>query len=284
MAARQWVIVTGASTGIGRACALRLAARGTHVLAGVRKPADGERLVEAADGHLTPLIVDVAHDDSIAAAAVEIEKHVGDDALVGLVNNAGIAVGGLQETMPRAQWQRQFDVNVLGVTEMTRTVLPHLLASRGRVVNISSAGGRVASPFLGPYHASKFALEAITDGLRMELRPFGVWAACVEPGAVKTEIWGKGNALIRELSETLPPETLARYEAGLASVEAFTRSAAQRGVAPDAVAKKVEHALFASRPKTRYLVGTDAHIMVFMKWLLPDRWFEAAAAALVSRG
>lgn len=281
-----WVVVTGASTGIGRACALRLAARGTSVLAGVRSDDDGQRLVEAAGeakDRLVPLRLDVTDADSIAQAVTAVAERLDGAPLLGLVNNAGIALGGLQEFMPHAVWQRQFDVNVFGVINTTRALLPLLLAAKGRVVNISSVGGIIASPFMGPYHASKFAVEAITAGLRMELRPFGVWAACVEPGAVKTEIWRKADTLIDEIKGELSAEALQRYRAGLAAMEHFTTDAAKRGVSPDAVAKRVEHALLAPRPRARYLVGTDAHLMVLFHWLLPTRWFEALVAKLTSR-
>lgn len=277
------VVVTGASTGIGRACALRMARGGATVFAGVRKLADGEPLVAQGGPRVQPVLLDVTDADNIAAFAEALPDRLGDLPLTGLVNNAGIAVGGLQEYLPRSEWQRQFDVNVHGVIETTRALLPLLLKFKGRVVNISSMGGRVSSPYMAPYHASKFAVEAITDSLRMELRPFGVWAACVEPGAVKTEIWGKGNALIERLRNELPGEALERYDSGLAVMSKFTVDAAQRGVSADAVAEKVEHALLSGRPKTRYLVGRDANTMVFLKWLLPDRVFEAMVAAFMSR-
>jgi NAD(P)-dependent dehydrogenase (short-subunit alcohol dehydrogenase family) len=278
---RDAVVITGASTGIGRATALHLAGKGLRVLAGVRKPGDGEAVVKAlgsedraAGGSIEPLIIDVADGDSIARAVAEVGERLGGSRLVGLVNNAGIALGGPQEHLALSEWRRQFEVNVFGLVDVTQQLLPHLLAARGRVVNISSMGGKVSTPFMAPYSASKFAVEAITDALRMELAPFGVWAACVEPGAVKTEIWKKADDQIVERKTELPAMEQQRYAELMTAMEKFTARAARTGVDAIKVARAVEHALLAKRPRTRYPVGPDAHVGIFLRWLLPDRAFE----------
>lgn len=281
MAMDSAVLITGASTGIGRACALRLAEAGHRVFAGVRKEADGVRLAEEGGAGIEPIIIDVAHEDSIGAAHEQVRAALGEHRLVGLVNNAGIAVGGPQETLPLSDWRRQFDVNVFGAVETTRRFFGMLLEARGRVVNISSVGGRISSPFMAPYSASKFALEALTDGLRIEIRPLGMWAACIEPGAVKTEIWKKGTAQIDELKDKLPAEIQDRYKSAISGMEKFTSSASQRGVPADRVAKAVEHALFARRPRARYPVGPDARILIALRWLLPDALFDRLLARAV---
>ena len=174
-------LVTGASTGIGRACATHLAGLGFHVLAGVRDPAD------APDG-LEPLLLDVTSESDVAAAA----ERVGGE-LHALVNNAGIAISGPVEIVPVEEWRRLMEVNLLGQVAVTRALLPAILRARGRVVNMSSISGRVANPLFGPYAASKFALEAVSDALRREVGPHGVRVVSVEPGGIATPIWGKGH-------------------------------------------------------------------------------------------
>ena len=266
------------SSRIGRATALYLAERGLRVFAGVRKPADGEALVEGlqsgATGSIEPIIIDVAKGDSIAQAATELGERLGGSRLVGLVNNAGIAIGGPQEFMPLEDWRRQFEVNVFGLVDTTQKVLPHLLRSKGRVVNIGSIGGRVATPMTAAYAASKFAVRAITDALRMELQSFGVWTACVEPGAIKTEIWRKADEQIETYAANTPADQQARYRPLFEALVRFSARGAKGGAEPIAVARKVEHALLSSRPRTHYLVGVDAHMLATLRWLLPQRTLE----------
>lgn len=268
------VMITGASTGIGRATALHLASKGLRVLAGVRKPSDGESLVAEGGQRVEPILIDVADSESVARAAGELDERLGSSRLLGLVNNAGIAIGGPQEFLPLAEWRRQLEVNVLGLVDTTQKVLPLLLRDRGRVINVSSIGGRVATPLMGPYGASKFAVEAITDSLRMELRAFGVWAACVQPGAIKTEIWTKGDTQIQAYESSMPVDARERYAPLTAAMKRFTVRGATQGVPPVRVARAIEHALLAKRPRTRYVVGPDAKMLTFLRWLLPDRALE----------
>jgi NAD(P)-dependent dehydrogenase (short-subunit alcohol dehydrogenase family) len=265
------VLVTGASSGIGEACAWRLARRGFEVFGGVRRQEDGRRLEEAA---IRPLMLDITAPDQVAAAA----EAVGDE-LHGLVNNAGVALAGPLELLPVDEVRRQLEVNVIGQIAVTQALLPALRRARGRIVLMGSIGGRSALPFLGPYAASKFALEAVADSLRLELRPFGVHVSIVEPGSIKTPIWTKGTARAEELRERFPDGAEELYGA---AINRFRKVALARGLAgvdPDEVAKAVEHALIADRPRARYLVGRDARLRRRLERLpvrLRDRLLERA--------
>jgi NAD(P)-dependent dehydrogenase (short-subunit alcohol dehydrogenase family) len=239
------VLVTGASSGIGAACAVRLRDRGWRVLAGVRREGS------APDG-CEELILDVTD-----PPALELDE------LHGLVNNAGVAVAGPLECLPPDELRRQLEVNVVGQLRVTQLCLPALRKARGRVVNMGSISGLNALPLLGAYAMSKFALEAMTDSLRVELEPWGIHVAIVEPGTIRTPIW------TRERRDP-PSEALALYGARL---DAFRRLAVRRGTSgapPEAVADVVEHALTAEKPKTRYLVGRDAKLRARVE-RLPDR-------------
>jgi NAD(P)-dependent dehydrogenase (short-subunit alcohol dehydrogenase family) len=267
------VVVTGASSGIGEACALRLARGGFDVFAGARKDEDLERL-DALHERITPLRLDVADESSVAAA----KAHVGDRALAGLVNNAGISVTGPLEFIPLDELRRQLEVNVIGQVGVTQAFLPGIRAAPGRIVYIGSVGGRVALPLLSPYNASKFALEGISDSLRRELRGLGVHVAIVEPGAVATRIWDKGVGAADELRQEAPPEAEAVYGKLMDSVRGEAMKAADDAVPADEVAQAVEHALTAPKPKTRYPVGKDAKQRIRASALLPDRVFDRLVA------
>ncbi len=265
------VVITGASTGIGRACALRLDRMGWHVFAGVRKPSDGEALRAKASERLTPVEIDVTDEASIARAAEQAVEATGDEGLGGLVNNAGISVAGPLEFLPLDELRRQLEVNVTGQVAVTQAFMPLIRQGNGRVVFMGSISGRLATPFLGPYAASKFALEAIADALRMELRPWGIQVSIVEPGSIATPIWDKGQAAADELEQRISPRARELYDPAIAAVRQAARDAAARGVPPGRVAKAVAHALTARRPKTRYLIGNDARVQLALASLLPDR-------------
>jgi NAD(P)-dependent dehydrogenase (short-subunit alcohol dehydrogenase family) len=256
-------VVTGASSGIGEACALRLARAGWRVLAGVRTGSDGERLGGLG---LEPVTLDVADAASIAAAA----ERLADGELHGLVNNAGIAVSMPLEFLPLEEFRRQLEVNLVGQLAVTQAFLPHLRRAHGRIVNVGSIAGRSSLPFLGAYAASKHALEAVTDALRVELRPFGIEVAIVEPATIATPIWTKGGENVRRLLEGLPPDVLTLYGERMAAFRQAATAAAERAEPAEDVAKVVEHALTAERPKTRYLVGRDARRRSRVE-RLPDR-------------
>jgi NAD(P)-dependent dehydrogenase (short-subunit alcohol dehydrogenase family) len=268
------VVVTGASTGIGEACARLLAERGFTVLAGVRKDADGERLRDHVPQRIEPLRIDVTDQAAIEAAAAKLSERP----LAGLVNNAGVAVSGPLEFLPIEELRRQLEVNLIGQVAVTQALLPALRAGRGRIVNIGSVGGRVAAPLLGPYAASKFAMEGITDSLRRELHGSGVGVSIVEPGAVATPIWDKGQAAADGLLEQSPPEAERHYGHLIRAIRAEAEKAARRAVPPARVAEAVLHALTARRPRTRYVVGRDARMRIAVAGLLPDRVFDALVA------
>jgi NAD(P)-dependent dehydrogenase (short-subunit alcohol dehydrogenase family) len=275
------VVVTGSSTGIGRASALALAREGLTVFAGVRKPEDGEALAAAAEGELEPLALDIADGASIAAATERVREATADR-LAGLVDNAGIVVPGPVEAVDLDELRRQLEVNVVGQVAVTQALLPMIRAARGRVVLMSSIGGRMSFPHLSAYNASKHALEAIGDSLRQEMRQFGVEVAIVEPGAVATPFWDKGHAEAPKARAAMGPQLL---EPGpeLDQLEAASRKTAARGVAPERVADAVVHALTAAKPRTRYLVGVDAKIQAQLRRLLPDRVLDRLIARELRR-
>jgi NAD(P)-dependent dehydrogenase (short-subunit alcohol dehydrogenase family) len=276
-----YVVVTGASSGIGEACARHLATQGFNVFAGVRKEADGERL---AGGHIEPLIIDVADDASVAAAAEQVRGAVAGAGLAGVVNNAGIAVAAPLEFVPIEEFQRQLEVNVTGVLRTTQAMLPLIRQrGRGRIVNISSIGGRVALPMVGPYNASKFAVEGLSDALRRELRPWGIHVAVIEPGAVATPIWDKSTTAADEIQKAGPPEVEQLYGEVIAKIREESQKNAVEGVPPQEVAEAVAHALTAEKPKTRYLVGRDAKVRAPVAKMLPDRVMDAAISRAIGQ-
>lgn len=272
------VVVTGASTGIGRTTALHLDSLGMTVHAGVRKRADADELATVGSERLRPLKIDVTEPDEIAAAAEQVRATCGSEGLRGLVNNAGVAVPGPIEFIPMADFRNQIEVNLIGQVAVTQAFMPLLRAGAGRVVNITSIGGRIAFPFMGAYHAAKFGLEATSDALRRELQPWGIHVAVIEPGSVATAIWERGEATADRVRGEMPPPAEDFYGETLDRYAGVLKKTAERGVDPAEVAKAVEHAITSSRPKTRYLVGTDAKIQARVAKYLPDRWFDRLVA------
>ena len=266
------VVITGASTGIGRACALHLDRIGWRVFAGVRKTADGETLRRQAAGVLTPILIDVTSTSSLTAAVEIVTKNVGEAGLAGLVNNAGVAVAGPLEFLPLAELRRQLEVNVIGQVAVTQAFLPLLRQGHGRVVNMGSVSGRIAMPLMGPYAASKFALEALTDALRVELAPWNIQVSIIEPGSIATPIWDKSVAMADEIIENLPPPAHRYYGSVMATVRQQAIQAGRIAIPPQAVAEAVTQALTARRPKTRYLVGRGVWLAVLFARFVPDRW------------
>jgi NAD(P)-dependent dehydrogenase (short-subunit alcohol dehydrogenase family) len=271
------VLVTGASTGIGRATALRLAGFGWRVFAGVRKEADAESLRQEASLGLVPVILDVTDPEQIAAAAVQIERESDSGGLDGLVNNAGVAVPGPLETIPLEDLRHQLEVNLIAYVAVTQAMLPLVRRAEGRIVFLASIGGRIAFPFGGPYHASKFATEAIGDVFRQELRPWGIEVAIIEPGSIDTPIWGRGQDKAEEI-EAKSPQTNLLYGAALDKFRKVIEDTAERGIPPEKVAKAISHALESSRPKTRYLVGLDAQLQARIQLFIPTRLFDRIVA------
>ncbi len=267
----RFVLITGASTGIGAACALGCAKEGMTVFAGVRNLQDGDVLRERGGHAIAPLHLDVTDSESIVRAAQAVAQRVGENGLSGLVNNAGVAIGSPLELIPIPQLRKQLEVNVIGQIAVTQALLPLLRMARGRIVNMGSIAGRGTIPVMGPYSASKFALEALTDALRMELRPWGIEVSIIEPGAIATPIWNKSIHQALELETVVSAEGRRLYETTVQRVKKAVEDAASRAIPVDAVVEVVLHALTAARPKTRYLVGKDAKIRAFMVKWFPDR-------------
>lgn len=276
MSGRRTVLVTGASTGIGRATALELARSGFTVLAGVRKPEDGEALQASASGELEPVIIDVTDSASIEAAAAALGERSGG--LAGLVNNAGIAYTGPLEFVALDDLRHQLEVNLIGHLAVTQAMLPALRNARGRIVNVTSIGGLVATPFFGPYVASKFALEAVSDCLRIELRPWGIETVAIEPGSAATEIWDSGQSIADETRGRMGPEAEKLYGAALDQTQRISAQTGARGIPPEEVARVIHKALTVRRPRARYTVGRDAIGMKFASRLLPDRLWDRIVA------
>lgn len=272
------VVITGASTGIGAACALHLDKLGLRVFAGVRRQTDAEALKSKASSRLMAIALDVADSLSVSTAASAVAGAVGDAGLDGLVNNAGVVVTGPVEFLPLPELRRQLEINVVGQVAVTQAFLPLIRAARGRIVNMGSIAGRLATPFSSAYGASKFALEALTDALRLELAPWGISVSIIEPGAVATPIWEKGMKNGAAMLAAAPPEALVLYAEALEAFKRTSEHAAKNAADPMDVARAVEHALTAAKPKTRYVVGRQARIGAAMALLVPDRMRDTMVA------
>jgi NAD(P)-dependent dehydrogenase (short-subunit alcohol dehydrogenase family) len=273
-------LVTGASTGIGRATALRLDADGWRVFAGVRREEDAESLRAEGSARLTPVMLDVTDAGAIAAAAELLEAELGSAGLNGLVNNAGVAVPSPLETIPIEDFRRQVEVNLTGQVAVTQAMLPLIRSARGRIVFISSIGGRIAFPLTGAYHAAKWGIEAAGDVFRQELRPWGISVSIVEPGSIDTPIWDRGEQTADEIGARTPHRE-ELYGKAIASYRKVTRDLAKRGIPPAKVAAVIEHALTARRPRTRYLVGLDAKLQARAKIFIPTRVFDRIVARIM---
>jgi NAD(P)-dependent dehydrogenase (short-subunit alcohol dehydrogenase family) len=273
---QEIAIITGASTGMGAATARELARRGFHVLAGVRRDRDADAIKGPG---IDPLIIDITNPDHIRALATRVHGDPQGRTVRALVNNAAIAVNAPVEVFAIDEWRRLFEVNLFGHIAVTQTLLPALIRSKGRVVNISSVGGRIAMATYGPYASAKFALEAVSDSLRREIAPFGVQVVVVEPGAVRTEMAGRAIAAAHELASIMTPEQSQRY-GGL--VQAITAQAAwftESGLSADAAAKVIAKAVTARKPRTRYTIGRDAALLTLSARILPDRILDRVFAA-----
>jgi NAD(P)-dependent dehydrogenase (short-subunit alcohol dehydrogenase family) len=275
MADRGFVLVTGASRGIGRSVALELARQGFSVFSGVRRAVDGEDLLRAASGDVRPLLLDVTNAESITAAEVEVRRATTGGKLSGLVNNAAVALFGPFEQTPLAAIDALFRVNVMGVVAVTQRFLPLLRQSLGRIVNISSVNGKLSFPFSSFYSASKFALEALSDALRAELLPWDINVSVVEPGTTRTDIRSQAALNWTECRGSLGPDERALYERAYMSLRDLLPQVDSGAADHLHVVEAVHHALTAESPNTRYLVGPDTQ-----QWMetaaLPDRERDAA--------
>lgn len=243
------------------------------MVAGVRSEAAAQDLEEHGPAGLMPVTLDVTDAGSIDAA-YQATAETTERGLAGIVNNAGVALAAPLEFVPLGQFRRQLEVNLVGPLAVTQRFLPLVRAAGGRVINIGSIGGRISHPFMGPYGASKFGLEALTDALRQELRPWGIHVAIIEPGSVATPIWAKGSAASEVLLEELPAAARELYASRMSAMRSFAERVGRRGMPPRAVARVVAEALTAPRPRTRYLVGGDARAQIALATLLPDRLFD----------
>ena len=273
---QELAIVTGASTGIGAATARELARRGFHVLAGVRRDRDADAIRGPG---IEPLIIDITIPDHIEALAARVHGDPQGRAVRALVNNAAIQANVPIEAFAIDEWRNMFEVNLFGQIAVTQALLPALIRSRGRVVNISSVGGKVAMATYGPYAGTKFALEAVSDSLRRELAPSGVQVVVVEPGAVRTEMLGRAIATADELMSAMTSEQSQRYGPLVHAVTTQAVSSTKSGLPADAAAKVIAKAVTARKPRTRYTVGRDAALITRLARLLPDRTLDRVLAA-----
>jgi NAD(P)-dependent dehydrogenase (short-subunit alcohol dehydrogenase family) len=271
------VVVTGASTGIGRATALSLDREGYRVFAGVRKQEDAEALSQVGSDRLAPITIDVTEERSISSVEQELQRAVGEDGLVGLVNNAGVGGGGPIEVTPIDDFRDVLEVNLIGQVAVTQALLPLIRKAKGTIVFIASIGGRVASPFLSPYNTSKFGIEALGESLRHELRPWEIDVVIVEPGSIDTDIWEKGAETMRDRIAKMPENARRLYGKQMARFGEVLTETASRGISPEKVAKVIHKAIAADNPRHRYLVGIDAKIGARLKGTLPDRTFSKLA-------
>jgi NAD(P)-dependent dehydrogenase (short-subunit alcohol dehydrogenase family) len=268
------VVITGSSTGIGRACALMLDRNGFRVFAGVRKEADGDALRSVASESLTPVHVDVTDAASIQAMAEEVCSEVGEAGLHGLVNNAGTTLPCPIEYLPLDGFRRQLEVNLVGPLAVTQALLPALRLGQGRVVNVTSAAGRAGVPLMAPYVSAKHGLEGLSDVMRLEFRQLGIQVAVIEPGFVGTEMSGKLQRDTEGAVGSLPDEGRRRYGPALGKLAEGIGKHAATGSPPEVIAKDVLHALTSKRPHTRYPSGAGAKPMLFMRRILSDRRFD----------
>jgi NAD(P)-dependent dehydrogenase (short-subunit alcohol dehydrogenase family) len=265
------VLVTGASRGIGRATALRLADAGYDVYAAIRQPADADSLIGEGRPRLTPVTLDITDADQIAALDGVLPAR-----LDGLVNNAGIVVGGPLEVLPPDELRRQLEVNVVGQVAVTQALIPRLRAARGRLVFVSSVSGLIVTPTMGAYNASKFALEAIADVFRLELAPWGIRVVSVLPAQTDTDLWRTAEDVLDTAAGSLDPVQRELYAEHIEGMRrAIPKS--QKVAAPvDAVAKTIEKALTTSRPRARYIVGASPRVQVALAKVMPTPVLDAA--------
>jgi NAD(P)-dependent dehydrogenase (short-subunit alcohol dehydrogenase family) len=267
------VVISGASKGIGRATALHLDAIGFRVFAGVRTEKDAHELRAAASERLEPVQLDVTSSASVASAAESIREEA-PTGLAGIVNNAGIVVPGPLECLPLDRLREQLEVNVIGVLAVTQAFMPAIRTGHGRVVNVSSLNGRVASPFAGAYAISKFGLEGLSDALRMELRHWGIPVVVIQPGAVETPIWETSARRAAAIAKEIPDEGKKLYGRVMTALTERAARPPKRAIPPARVARVVAHALTTRRPKTRYRVGRDARLATVLAAVLPDRLID----------
>jgi NAD(P)-dependent dehydrogenase (short-subunit alcohol dehydrogenase family) len=270
------VLITGASSGIGRATAMRMDAAGWLVFAGVRSDRDAKSLESESSARLCPLRLDITSSEQIAAAAGRVSSAVGEDGLDGLVNNAGITIPCPLEVMPADDFQRLVAVNLTGQFATTQALLPQLRAAKGRIIFVSSISGRKAIPMLAAYSASKAGLNTLADGFRQELRRWKIGVSIIEPGAVETPIWDRGESEFESAVERSPVDAEHLYGKLIERFRGLADRALSKRISPQHVVAAIEHALTADRPRSRYLVGLDSKGQALAIGLVPDRVLDFA--------
>jgi NAD(P)-dependent dehydrogenase (short-subunit alcohol dehydrogenase family) len=268
---RGAVVITGASSGIGRATALQLDRLGFRVFASVRSEPDGERLCAEGSDRLRPIRLDVTDEAAIASARDEVGRAVGEAGLAGLVNNAGVTFASPLEFASLEELRCLFEVNVFGLLAITQTFLPLLRLARGRLVNISSMATQAIAPFHGPYSASKLCVNGLSTALRLELMPLGVGVSTILCGNVRTPMWDKGIRLTEQLIEHFPPDAPQLYGAALRQVQAYYERIGRQGISPEAAARAIAEALTARRARNTYFVGPDARLFAILQLLVHGR-------------
>jgi NAD(P)-dependent dehydrogenase (short-subunit alcohol dehydrogenase family) len=276
------VLITGASTGIGRACALYMARHGFSVWAGIRNSAEAKSLEQAGAGTPTPIRpieLDVTDLSSIRAAETEIRAHVGDQGLCGLVNNAGICVVGPVEFISLEDWHHQLDVNFFGTIAVTQAMLPllrvhntHQGHGASRIVNMGSITGEISTPLFGAYSASKFALRAINDALRLELKPEGIHVCLIVPGTIQSEIWRKEKECVNAIKAGSPARR--HYGDLIDNVSGYVFGCAERALPAERVAEVVQQCFTSAKPRIQYRVGWEAQVGSPAKKFIPARLFD----------
>lgn len=273
------ILITGATSGIGRTAALHLARRGFHVLATGRRRAALDELADevAGSGRLDPIALDVTDDTSIAAAVAEADRLTGGRGVDVLINNAGFGVAAPMTETTDADIRRQFDTNVFGLMAVTRAFVPRMRErGAGRIINVSSVGGRMTMPFFGAYNATKYAVESMSDALRLELRPFGIDVVLVEPGVINTNFADRSTERLDHYADASSP-----YAPVFGHVDEMRARAEKMGVGPEVIARAIERAVRSRRPAARYVAPFKARVMLaFIRWL-PTRWTDAMMRRMV---
>ncbi len=280
-AARKSVLVTGASTGIGWATSLALAEKGWRVFSAVRKEADAQKLMGASSGTITPVIMDIVDYESVKRGAREIEKALDGAGLNALFNNAGISVQGPLEIIPIELFEQQIRVNVFGHIFVTQTFLPLLRRAQGNIVFTSSESGRMTLPLMGPYSASKFALEAVANAFRIELRPWKVSVSLVEAQTIKTPMWEKIDTSTEKLIASIPQQARDLYRDELKTLSVFPRWQAEMGISMKKAVRKIVRAISAQNPKARYIVGWEARFLIYSFAIWPTWIMDRVAGKLM---
>ena len=274
------LVITGVSTGIGHELTRQFLAKGYRVFGSVRKQADADRLASEFGEGFTPLLFDVTDYAAIDQAVLEVEQAVGDEGLAGLINNAGIAVGGPSLHVDIKDFEYQFQVNVFGLIKCTQAFAP-LLGARenhksdpGRIINIGSVSGKLGMPFVGPYVGSKFALEGLSHSFRRELLLYGIDVIVIGPGPIKTPIWEK-SIKMEPYYDTPYGDMLQRFEKGM------VKKSIERGFTPEYLSEKIVKVFEKRKPKTRYTMAPQALVNFYLPRLLPDRWLDAITKKLM---